>query len=116
MGGLFIAMLLSVIGFGMIGPGGTHAYAWPARVGFASLIFLPAGYFFMALRSLPPIGGGLAFLAMVIAAISLWIPLIGTEWMRNIHSDVLLIWTAVWGAASLPFLRLAMKGIRKRQL
>ena len=97
----------------MVGPGGPSSYVGPFRAALAALLLLPIGYWFIARKTMPAIIGAAITLMMVSVAIGLWMPLVQSGGMRTIHSGPLVVWTALWLVASLPFMRVMVKRLRK---
>ena len=109
---IFLAALLAIIGFAMI-PGGPRDYVGPMRVGFAALLMLPAGYYLIASRVLTARVAAMIVLAMVITIVALWIPLVRSAAMMQAHGGAMAFWTALWTVASLPFMRVVTKDLRR---
>ncbi|SMQ69521.1 hypothetical protein SAMN06297468_1708 [Altererythrobacter xiamenensis] len=109
---IFLAALLAIIGFAMI-PGGPEDYVGPMRMGLASLVMLPAGYWLIADKILSAKYAAMIVLAMGITIAALWIPLLRSRLMMLAHGGAMAFWTALWAIASLPFLRVVTKDLRK---
>ena len=112
-GGIFLGLILFVIGFSMIGPGGPNTYAAPAQFSGFTTFVLPVAYFLNARRAFPPAAGWTICAVMAAIAALLWIPLFKSEWLWNGHAGAMAVWTAIWAIAALPFLRAGVKGLRR---
>ena len=109
---IFLAALLAIIGFAMI-PGGPEDYVGPMWVGLASLLMLPVGYWLIARKILSARYAALIVLAMAVAVIALWVPLFRSRPMMLAHGGAMGFWTALWTVASLPFMRVVTKDLRR---
>ncbi|ANU06335.1 hypothetical protein [Paraurantiacibacter namhicola] len=109
--GVAIALLLSAIGFVMVGPGGGNAYPWPLRVSLAAVVLLPIGWRAMVQTPAPwKLGLALA-LVMLAILLLLALPFMDPGWMRETHGGVFAVWATLWFVAALPFMRSATRRI-----
>ena len=113
--GLFLAILLTIIGYGMAMRDDPRPFMLPILVGSASLLLLPLGYWMIAKRRMRHVGGGIATGAMLVTLAALWLWLLRGAGMWTTHALPLVIWSAVWLVANLPFQRLVVKQWRRRK-
>ena len=110
-GGVLLAALLVIIGYSLSGLGHAKGFGLPLQLALASLVVLPGGYWMIANRHLRPLGGCIIAALMIAALAALWLAMPHVS-----YSAAMSVWTAVWLVAVLPFMRLALKGLRRRRL
>ena len=113
--GLFLAFLLCISGYGMAMRDPYRPFALPFYASLMVLILLPFGYWMVARRQMQAKGGLAVSICMILTLGVLWSSLIWRYDMDSANAQALMIWSAVWVIASLPFMRLVVKHIRKRR-